>query len=63
MAKKRTGGEQQPSPLTSVLAAACCSVLVIIALWAPFVRAQLILSTLPGLSLLAAAWFRKGRRK
>jgi uncharacterized OsmC-like protein len=63
MAKKRTAGEQQPGPLALALIAAGCCLGVMIALWAPVARAQLMLSALPAPIAIAATWSGPGRRR
>ena len=61
--KKRSSSRRRPGPFASALIAAVCCGVVVIALWAPVARAQLILSELPVLVAIATAWFRPQRPK
>lgn len=58
MAKKPLHSERRVRSFTLALVAAGCCGLVVIALFAPIARAQLILSALPGMVAIAAVWFR-----
>lgn len=53
-AKKLPGGGQLRGRVSSALALACCGGLVIVSIWAPVARAQLILSAVA----IIAIWLR-----
>ena len=57
MTKKITGSRRRPIPLTSALIVLGCCAIIVIALCVPVVRAQLILSSLPGPIAIVAALF------
>jgi hypothetical protein len=57
MAKKRSGDERRRSPFALALIVAGCLAIIVIGLCAPVARAELISSSLPGLLVLASAWF------
>jgi hypothetical protein len=63
MAENPLGGDRPPGLLTSALIVAACCALVWVAIWAPIARAQLILSTLPGMAAIAAIWMSPRRPK
>jgi hypothetical protein len=64
MAKNRTEtNTRRPALLASVLVTVCCCAIVVIALCVPVVRAQLILSALPGPIAVVAAWSKPPRRR
>ena len=52
--KKLTGGEQLRGKVPSALVLACCGGLVVVTIWAPVARAQLILSAVA----IIAIWLR-----
>jgi hypothetical protein len=53
-AKKLPGGGQLRGRVTSALVVACCGGLVVVTIWAPVARAQLILSAVA----IIAIWLR-----
>jgi hypothetical protein len=53
-AKKLPGGGQLRGGVTSALVVACCGGLVVVTIWAPVARAQLILSAVA----IIAIWLR-----
>lgn len=60
---KKIPGSSRPIPLTSALIVLGCCAIIVIALCVPVVRAQLILSSLPGPIAIAAALSKPRRRK
>ena len=63
MEKKRTADERRLDLLVAALATAGCCAVVVIALWVPAARAQLILSGLPGVMTVVTARFTSKRQK
>jgi hypothetical protein len=54
LAKRLPGGGQLRGRVTSALVLACCAGLVVVAIWAPVARAQLVLSAVA----VVAIWLR-----
>jgi hypothetical protein len=54
LAKKLPGGGQLRGRVTAALILACCGGLVVVSIWAPVARAQLILSAVA----IVAIWLR-----
>jgi Flp pilus assembly protein TadB len=62
MEKKCTVGERRLDLLVAALVAVACCAIVVIALWVPVARAQLILSGLPGVITVVTARSRRRRQ-
>jgi hypothetical protein len=63
MEKNCTAGKRRLDLLVAALAAVGCCAVVLIALWVPAARAQLILSGLPGVMTIVTARFTSRREK
>jgi Flp pilus assembly protein TadB len=63
MEKKCTVGERRLDLFVAALVAVACCAIAVIVLWAPVVRAQLILSGLPGVITVVTARSRLRRQK
>jgi hypothetical protein len=63
MEKKCTTDERRLDLLVAALAAVGCCAIIVIALWVPAARAQLILSGLPGVMTMVTARFMQQRQK
>jgi Flp pilus assembly protein TadB len=63
MEKKCAVGERRLDLFVAALVAVACCAIVVIVLWAPVARAQLILSGLPGVITVVTARSRLRRQK